>query len=93
MLAARDDNRRHQHIRLVVGLGLEIGNDREFAQVEFMVAHQRLETGIGDLDVGEFELDQIGRHGALFDRQRIWVIAQKSEEFRFRCHGRILSLI
>ena len=58
MLAAADDDGGQQHVRLAVGLGLEKRHDGELADIVFGVAHQRFEKLVGDLDLGEIEVEQ-----------------------------------
>ena len=66
VLAAPDHHGRQEHVRLAVGLGLQIGDDGELADIVFGLAHDRLEQLVGDLHLGEVEIEELRRELLLF---------------------------
>ena len=57
MLKFADDAGGHQRERLVVGLGLQKGDNGKLASVERTLAHHRLEAVVCGFGSAEVELD------------------------------------
>ena len=57
-----------QHERLAVGLGLQIGDDRHLADVEFLLARHRHERAVDRIDFGEAQRHPVGFDLAVFQR-------------------------
>src|SRR5262245_63947428 len=68
--------------RLAVGLRLQKGRDRHFADVEFQLPHHRLEEAIGRLDVGKVERNAIRLDLAVLERARLRIIVEGDVERR-----------
>ncbi|MGZ9051774.1 MAG: hypothetical protein ACXW3N_06150 [Rhodoplanes sp.] len=81
-LPAAHHRHRDQHIGGALRLRLEIGHDRELAEVERVLAHQRLEAAVCRRDVGEGERDEVGAERAGPQGARVRIIAEQGVERR-----------
>src|SRR5437899_3762674 len=82
VLEATHDGGGQKDDRLAVGLRLQIGRDRHFADVEFELAHHRLEEAIGRLDVAKVKGDTIRLDLAALERARLRIIVEGDAERR-----------
>jgi hypothetical protein len=90
MLEAARDRRRQQHIRLAVRLRLQERDNREFARVEPVFAHHRLEAVVRRRRPTEVEVDDVRAHAAIFHCLRDGIVgqvrAQRRHASKGRCH-------
>jgi hypothetical protein len=84
MLASAHHHHRHQNIGFAERLGLQIGDDRQLGEIISRLAHNRFEQIIGDFDVDEIEVDEIGLHRTALERSEIGIVAQHGIEGDFR---------
>ena len=76
MLKAAHHGRRHQHERLAERLGLQIGDERDLADVEFQFAHHHEERLVDRIDLGETKRDAVGGDAAALQRLGLRIIAE-----------------
>ena len=75
--ASRAHHRRQQHQRLAIGLGLQEGDNRQFGDIEFQVAHHTLERGVGHLGLYKIEVQQFRCHRGALQGKGVRVIAKQ----------------
>ena len=66
------------------------------AKIELRFPHQRLERGVGDLHVGEIELDQVGFDRAVLERLGVGIVPDQGEQLDlvgFGQHGGFFELV
>ena len=76
MLEAPHHSRRHEHERLAVGLGLQIGDDRHLADVELLLARHQEEGAVDRIDLGEAKRHPIGFDMAVLQRLGVRIASE-----------------
>jgi hypothetical protein len=87
VLEAPRDRGRQQHVGLAVGFRLQEGDDRQFAGVEGVFAHHRLEAVVGRVRAAEVEVDDVGLHAAVAQRLGDRVFGQVDAQRRHAAVG------
>jgi hypothetical protein len=76
VLEAAEQGRRQQHQRLAVCFRHQISNDRHLADIECLLAHHRLECGVGRRVLGEVEFEAIRAELAALHRLDMGITAE-----------------
>src|SRR5262249_61128471 len=88
-----DDQSGDEHVWLVVGLCLQIGDDRELGEIVGRLPHDLLEQVVGDFDLDEIEIDEIGRDLAALESLDVGIISQHGVKLHFFRHGTASLLV